>query len=172
MSGCQVEEHAPKRLAGVDQLQCLLAEIESVDRDVDVVTAPRRVQSARDISVAAIRGNLALQVEEQVLYAAVVLGAANRIEVEALDGVEYRARVAVADDPALCQHDGMCAIDGDIVIQEVALRIGETVREHVVLVALCRKLFAHRDSAAGRLTRLANRRYAPGTPAGSCRNHE
>ncbi len=101
------------------------------------------MQPPGDVRVAAVGGDLALQEEEQVLDAAVVLGGAYAVDVQPVDRIEQHRPLFGRDDPLLGEHHGVGAIDRDVVIEEIGLRVGETIRQNVVLVTLCRELLAH-----------------------------
>ena len=141
----EIQEHAAQRVAGIDQFERLYPQVETVDRDVDVIAAARRVQAAGDVRVAAGGRDLALQVEKQILDAAVIPGVPDRLEIEAVDRSEDRPGVGGSDDPLLGEHDRVRPVDREVVIEEEALRVGEAIREHVLLVSPGREFFRHRS---------------------------
>ncbi len=168
------EQHAPERERAFDDRQDRLPLRHPVHRHVDVVAGARRVQAARRMLPGALRDQ-PIEKEEQVLAVqAVEARPADGVEIDRVERGAYRARVAARHDPLLRQQQELCLCVLEILVQHEADVVGR--ESHLLAGGFAPSAFARGIDGARsgetrsrfpRLSRLARRRYAPSTPAGS-----
>jgi hypothetical protein len=99
-----------------------------VQRHVDVVAAPRRVQPPGD-ALAARRHELALDVIEQVLVRAVVLHVPDVVQRHRVQGAADGSRVGLPDDARVGQHHEMRVVHRHDRVEEERFGILEVLVE-------------------------------------------
>ena len=131
MAAGEIEQRAAQIEARRQQRQNQLPLPHPVHRHVDVVAAARRVQPPGDV-LSARGDDQALDVEKQILAAAVERRAADLVLRHAVERHAERVRVSGGDDVRRGEHHQVGVVDLHQRREEERLRVLEVLVEHVL----------------------------------------